>query len=85
MYNQFLMDAITLRLPGGVIGLALGIGAAILIADLASWAIFVELEAVLFAFLFSGEIISGEISIFFGWRPAPKAARPEPVEALRME
>lgn len=78
--NQFLMEAITLCLLGGVIGLALGVGAAILIAHLAGWPIFVGPDAVLFAVLFA----SG-IGMFFGWYPARTAARLEPVEALRVE
>ncbi|MFD1195234.1 ABC transporter permease [Seohaeicola saemankumensis] len=78
--NQFLMEAITLCLLGGIIGLALGVGAAILIADLAGWPIFVGLDAVLLAMFFAGGI-----GMFFGWYPARKAARLEPVEALRTE
>ncbi len=78
--NQFLMEAITLCLLGGVIGLVLGIGAAIVIANLAGWPVFVGLDAVLLAMLFAGGV-----GIFFGWYPARKAARLEPVEALRME
>ena len=78
--NQFLMEAVTLCLFGGLIGLGLGVGAAALIGDLAGWPVFIGLDAIAVALGFSGAV-----GIFFGWYPARKAARLEPVEALRVE
>jgi putative ABC transport system permease protein len=78
--NQFLMEAVTLCLCGGLIGLVLGAGAAVGIARLAGWPIFIGPDAIAFAIGFAAAV-----GLFFGWYPARKAARLEPVEALRME
>lgn len=78
--NQFLIEAVTLCLLGGLIGLALGIGVSAVVANLAGWPIFVGVDAVLFAIGFAAAI-----GIFFGYYPARKAARLEPVVALRTE
>ena len=78
--NQFLMEAVTLCLCGGVVGLVLGAAAAIGIARLAGWPIFIGPDAIAFAIGFAAAV-----GLFFGWYPARKAARLEPVEALRME
>ena len=78
--NQFLTEAVTLCVLGGLIGLVVGTGAAWAVAKLAGWPIFLGTDAILFAVLFAASI-----GIFFGYYPARKAARLEPVEALRSE
>jgi putative ABC transport system permease protein len=78
--SQFLIEAVTLCLLGGVAGIALGIGAAIAIAELVGWPIFVSPLAVLVAFAFAGAV-----GVFFGFFPAHKASRLDPIEALRFE
>jgi putative ABC transport system permease protein len=78
--NQFLTEAVTLCVVGGLIGLGLGIGAAWAVARFAGWPIFLGTDAIAFAVLFAASI-----GIFFGYYPARKAARLEPIEALRSE
>jgi putative ABC transport system permease protein len=78
--NQFLMEAVSLCLFGGLIGVLVGGASAMVMASLAGWPIFIGPDAVVFALLFAGST-----GIFFGWYPARKAARLEPVEALRVE
>src|SRR3954451_17567364 len=78
--NQFLTEAVVLCVLGGLIGLVVGTGAAWAVAKLAGWPIFLGTDAILFAVFFAASI-----GIFFGYYPARKAARLEPVEALRSE
>lgn len=78
--NQFLTEAVTLCILGGLIGLGLGAVSAWAVAKLAGWPIFLGVDAVLFALFFAASI-----GIFFGYYPARKAARLRPVEALRAE
>ena len=78
--NQFLIEALGLCLLGGLIGIAVGTGASIVVASFADWPIFLGLDAVLLAVGYASAI-----GIFFGYYPARKAARLRPVEALRME
>jgi putative ABC transport system permease protein len=78
--NQFLIEAIMLCVLGGLAGVALGIGIAVAIAELAGWPIFVSPAAILIAFTFAGAI-----GVFFGFYPAHKASRLNPIEALRFE
>ena len=77
---QFLIEAATLATLGGAVGIALGIGAAAAIAHLAGWPSVVEPRAILIAVG-----VSGLIGVFFGFYPARKAARLDPIEALRRE
>jgi putative ABC transport system permease protein len=78
--NQFLIEAIMLCAFGGLAGVALGIGIAVAIAELAGWPIFVSPAAILISFAFAGAI-----GVFFGFYPAHKASRLDPIEALRFE
>ena len=77
---QFLTEAVTLSLAGGPIGIALGIGASNFVAWKNSWSTLTPLWAIVAAFVFSAMI-----GIFFGFYPARKASRLDPIEALRYE
>ena len=78
--TQFLVEAVTLSLIGGVIGIALGIGGSNAIAYFADWRTVLAINAVVVAFGFAAAI-----GIFFGFYPARKASRLDPIEALRYE
>lgn len=78
--RQFLIEAVTLSLIGGTIGVALGILASVLVARLGEWPTSVSIGSILLAFGFSAAI-----GVFFGFYPARKAAHLDPIEALRYE
>ncbi|MHB8055059.1 MAG: ABC transporter permease [Candidatus Aminicenantales bacterium] len=80
---QFLAEAIVLSLLGGILGIGLGIGVSKLlkyISIFSSITTMVSWSSVLLAFAFSGSV-----GIFFGFYPARKASRLDPIEALRYE
>jgi putative ABC transport system permease protein len=77
---QFLIEAMTLSLVGGVLGIALGITGAKLTTLIAGWPTVISGNVVILAFFFS--LVVG---LFFGLYPANKAARLNPIEALRYE
>lgn len=77
---QFLIEALLLSIIGGILGILLGIGSSSLIASFTGWPIQVMTSAVVMAFL-----VCAAIGIFFGWYPARKASRLNPIDALRYE
>ena len=78
--RQFLIEAVTLALIGGLIGVLLGSGGAQLIGHYAGWPIALSASATTLAVSFAAAI-----GIFFGYYPARKAAHMSPIEALRHE
>ena len=77
---QFLVEAVTLSLIGGLIGIAFGLGVSVMISYFAKWSTLISGSAILLAFAFSAMI-----GVFFGYYPARKAAFLDPIEALRYE
>ena len=78
--TQFLVEALTVALIGGSIGVLAGLGASFALAYFGEWRTVVSPPAILLAFTFSGLI-----GIFFGFYPARKAAGLNPIDALRYE
>jgi len=77
---QFLIEAVTLSLIGGIVGIAFGLGGSRAISYFAEWRTLVAPGAIVLAFGFAAGI-----GIFFGFYPARKASRLDPIEALRYE
>jgi putative ABC transport system permease protein len=77
---QFLIEALVLCFLGGVLGVGTGVGSASLLSRFANWETAVAPEAIVAALVFSAAI-----GLFFGIWPAQRAARLDPIEALRYE
>ena len=78
--TQFLVEAIMITFIGGVIGTVIGIGISFVISNLMNLPFVLSISSIMLAF-----IVSAGVGILFGWYPAQKAARLQPIEALRYE
>jgi ABC-type antimicrobial peptide transport system permease subunit len=78
--RQFLVEAVTLCILGGFIGILIGRGLSLLVAMLLHWPIAVSIPAILAALT-----VSASVGIIFGYYPAWKASRLDPIDALRYE
>jgi putative ABC transport system permease protein len=78
--RQFLIEAVVLSMLGGIIGIIFGLASSVLLTTTLSWPVSVSPIAIATAVIFSTVI-----GIFFGFYPARKAARLDPIEALRYE
>lgn len=78
--RQFLLEAVTISLAGGLLGILVGIVASALISSTLKWATVITPSAVLISFG-----VAALIGVFFGWYPARRAAALDPIVALRRE
>src|SRR5215831_4521334 len=77
---QFLIEAILISITGGIIGVLLGITASRLVTMFLQWPTLVSQSSILLSFM-----VCGITGVFFGYYPAQKASRLDPIEALRYE
>jgi putative ABC transport system permease protein len=77
---QFLTEAVVLSIFGGLLGILVGIASSKLISNLAGWSTLISIGSIILAFVFSGSV-----GVFFGFYPARKASKLDPIEALRYE
>ena len=78
--SQFLVEAVTLALVGGLVGILLGVGGSFAIGHFAGWRTELQPNAIVLAVGFAAGV-----GVFFGFYPARKASRLLPIEALRYE
>ena len=78
--SQFLIEAVLLSFAGGLIGILVGVGATVAVGQLAHWPVYVQPWSVVLSFA-----VCTATGVFFGWYPAKKAARLDPIEAIRYE
>lgn len=77
---QFLVEAFIISISGGIIGVILGVCATYTINFISSWWVHIEISSILLSFG-----VCCFIGIFFGWYPAKKAAKLNPIDAIRHE
>ncbi|MCW2237055.1 ABC transporter permease [Azospirillum canadense] len=77
---QFLIESTTLSIIGAGIGVVVGVGTAVVVAQLAGWPTLIQMDAVVLAV-----VVSGLVGVFFGLYPARRASLLNPIDALRHE
>jgi putative ABC transport system permease protein len=77
---QFILEAVVLSTVGGAIGIGVGVGAAKAIGEIQHWPIVIEASSALYSFLFSAFV-----GMFFGFYPAYRASKLNPIDCLRYE
>jgi putative ABC transport system permease protein len=77
---QFLTEAVTLSMIGGIIGILAGLGTSKVIEILKHWPVMTPALWIVIAFL-----VSAAVGVFFGFYPARKASKLDPIDALRYE
>ena len=77
---QFLIEAVIISVTGGVLGVLLGVGASCLIPIITGWPVSVQAYSIILSFL-----VCTLTGVFFGWYPAQKASRLNPIDAIRYE
>ena len=77
---QFLFESVIISLLGGAIGIALGVAASEIVKNVMNWPMSVSAMSVIVSFG-----VCFATGVFFGWYPARKASRLDPIEALRFE
>jgi len=77
---QFMIESVFISFLGGILGIVFGILISVLVGRFGGWPVVVTVSSILLSFIFSTVI-----GIFFGWYPARKASRLDPIEALRYE
>ncbi len=77
---QFLIESIMISLLGGFVGIALGIAASEIVKSVLNWPMIISATSVMVSFG-----VCFATGVFFGWYPARKASRLDPIEALRFE
>ncbi|WFE85626.1 ABC transporter permease [Parabacteroides chongii] len=77
---QFLIESILISVTGGLIGVVLGVGAALVVNGIAHFPIYIQPWSVMLSFA-----VCTVTGVFFGWYPAKKAAQLDPIEAIRYE
>ena len=77
---QFLLESIVLSCVGGLIGVACGVGGALIVGNIQKWPILITESSIAISFTFSALV-----GIFFGFYPAWRASRLNPIDCLRYE
>jgi ABC-type antimicrobial peptide transport system permease subunit len=78
--RQFLIEAVVLCLIGGAVGILIGRGSSLLVRLVLNWPTVISFGAIV-----SAVLVSATVGIVFGYYPAWKASRLDPIEALRYE
>jgi ABC-type antimicrobial peptide transport system permease subunit len=78
--SQFLVESIVLSGIGGLLGIGVGAGGALAVSNFAHWPVILSPQAIVVAVIFSGAV-----GVLFGFYPAWRASRLDPIDALRYE